>query len=121
MGAAKRDITLGICVNAVVTRPVYAARIQLARMAESRSPTEELSDSSHESSLLSLSCSFSSFEHDYEDRHSEADDEDSSSEDVTGTVEPYLYEPEESSDTSASSSDDDEGSSDEGRIGNTDW
>ena len=49
-------------------------------MAES--PIEELSDSSHESSLLSLSRSFSSFEHDYEDRHSEADDVDSSSEDV---------------------------------------
>ncbi len=62
---------------------------------------------------MSLSCSFSSVEH-----------EESCSEDETGTVEPYQYEPEEPSHASSSDDsdgDDSDGSSDEGRIGNVDW
>ena len=89
-------------------------------------PVEELSDSSQ----LSLSCSFSSIEHkNDEGKHSQADDtdeEESTTEDVTGTVEPYLYEPEVSDyegPFTSDSSDEEDGddSSDEGRVGSTDW
>ena len=72
---------------------------------------EELSETS---SLLSLSCSFSSFEH-------EEPDSDTSSEDELGTVEPYMYEPEESDHEGLTSNSGNEGevedSDDEARIG----
>ena len=85
---------------------------------------EDLSDGSMSgrSSPLSLSCSFSSFEHEESGRSSYTSAS-SSSEDETGTVEPYMYEPEESHHeglTSNSSSEGDD-SDDEGRIGNTEW
>ena len=82
------------------------------------------SESSDGSNLLNLSCSFSSVDQDYENHHSEAGDEESSQDEI-GTVEPYLYEPEEpsqGSESSASSSESDgEGPNDDDRIGNTDW
>ena len=81
-------------------------------------PVEELSDSSQ----LSLSCSFSSIEHENDEgKHSQADDtdeEESTTVDVTGTVEPYLYDTFTSDSSDAEDGDD---SSDEGRVGSTDW
>ena len=80
--------------------------------------SEESNDSSHESSQLSLSCSFSSFEDG--SPHSESDDTD---ELAVGMVEPYMYEPEVPvHEGSAPTSESDDGeSSNEGRTGNTDW
>ena len=87
-------------------------------MLMDESASQEMSDSSRESSQLSLSCSFSSFEND--SHPSEADDTD---EEAISTVEPYMYEPEVPirEDLVEASDDNDDSSSDEGRIGNTDW
>lgn len=81
-------------------------------------PREESSVSSRESSQLSLSCSFSSFEHD--SHSSEGGDTD---EDATGIVEPYMYEPEVPVHVGSAltSESDDDGSGDESRVGNTNW
>ena len=83
---------------------------------------EELSngsmDDQSDGSMEELSEPFSSFEH-------EEPDSDTSSEDELGTVEPYMYEPEESDHEGLTSNSGNEGevedSDDEARIGNTDW
>ena len=72
-------------------------------------------EGSSDTSDVSLSCLFSSFEsEDWEDSHSAEDD--------TGTVEPYQFEPEvtdneDPSDPGASAGE----LSDEERLGNTNW